>query len=132
MPAEKPRKIAIEIADVHLEAQLNDSRTAGRIWEALPFSSTSDFWGEELYFSIPVRCELENPIDVVEPGTIAYWPPGSAFCIFWGATPVSRGGECRAASAVNPFGKILSSLAPLRRLKGRPLVRVRRLEPQTS
>jgi hypothetical protein len=43
---------------------------------------------------------------VVELGDVGYWPPGSAFCIFFGRTPVSGPGEIRPASAVNVLGKI--------------------------
>jgi hypothetical protein len=39
-------------------------------------------------------------------GELGYWPPGTAFCIFWGQTPASRGDEIRAASPVNPFGQL--------------------------
>jgi len=39
-------------------------------------------------------------------GDLGYWPPGHAFCIFFGRTPVSRGNEIRPASAVNVFGKV--------------------------
>ena len=43
---------------------------------------------------------------VVEMGDLGYWPPGHAFCIFFGPTPASRGDECRAASVVNVVGKL--------------------------
>jgi len=39
-------------------------------------------------------------------GDIAYWPPGNAFCIFFGPTPASTGSEIRPASAVNVVGKV--------------------------
>ena len=39
-------------------------------------------------------------------GEIAYWPPGKAFCIFFGPTPASSGEAPRAASPVNPLGRI--------------------------
>src|SRR6266566_2855101 len=58
-------------------------------------------WGDEIYFGIPVKAESEDPREVVEPGDLAYWPPGSAFCIFYGPTPASRGDEIRPASPVN-------------------------------
>jgi len=32
---------------------------------------------------------------------------GSCLCVFWGPTPASRGGECRAASKVNVVGQVL-------------------------
>ena len=46
-------------------------------------------------------------LGVVDVGDLAYWPPGQAFCIFFGRTPASRGEECRAASPVNVVGKIV-------------------------
>jgi hypothetical protein len=48
----------------------------------------------------------ENGKEVVELGDIAYWPPGNAFCIFFGPTPASNGSEIRPASAVNVVGRI--------------------------
>jgi uncharacterized protein len=62
--------------------------------------------GGEIYFSIPVTVASENGREVVNAGDIAYWPPGKAFCIFFGPTPVSHGSEIRAVSAVNVFGKL--------------------------
>ena len=46
-------------------------------------------------------------------GELAYWPPGNAFCIFFGPTPVSCGNEPRAANPCNPLGQILDDIAPL-------------------
>ena len=40
----------------------------------------------------------------MQAGTVAYWPPGSALCLFWGSTPISAPGEIRPASAVNVVG----------------------------
>ena len=74
--------------------------------EALPITGRANLWGDEIYFSIPVEAPPENGKSVVELGDIAYWPPGNAFCIFFGPTPMSRGDEIRPASAVNVFGKI--------------------------
>jgi hypothetical protein len=74
--------------------------------EALPITGRANLWGDEIYFSILVEAPPENRKSVVELGDIAYWPPGNAFCIFFGPTPMSRGDEIRPASAVNVFGKI--------------------------
>ena len=68
-----------------------------------------NLWGEEIYFSIPVKTGSEKGArEVVSAGELGYWPPGNAFCIFFGPTPASRGDEIRAASAVNIIGKVLS------------------------
>ena len=55
---------------------------------------------------------------VVELGDIAYWPPGSAFCIFFGRTPMSRGDEIRPASEVNVFGRIEGDPKVFKKVKG--------------
>jgi hypothetical protein len=100
------RTINIVAGQVSATAQLNDSQTADAIWNALPIEARGNTWGDEIYFSIPVRIAEENGREVVNMGDLGYWPPGTAFCIFFGPTPASRGAEIRPASAVNVFGKI--------------------------
>ncbi len=100
------RRIRITAAKTTCEATLNESSTAAAIWDALPLEGRGNTWGDEIYFTIPVRCAPESPREVIELGDLAYWPPGSAFCIFFGPTPASRGGEIRAASPVDVFGRV--------------------------
>ena len=100
------RELRITAGDVEAVADLNDTRTADAIWDALPIKARANTWGDEIYFSIPVSIGEENGTEVVDEGAIAYWPPGSAFCIFFGPTPASSGDEIRAASAVNVIGKV--------------------------
>ncbi|MFC2075501.1 cyclophilin-like fold protein [candidate division KSB1 bacterium] len=103
------RKITIKAGSVSAAAVLNDSPTADLIWEALPIESRVSTWGDEIYFSIPVRADLEpDSREVLEVGELGYWPTGNAFCIFFGPTPASRGDEIRAASAVNIIGRVES------------------------
>ncbi len=101
------RKIKISTASVEALAELNDTRTADAVWDALPFSINGSTWGDEIYFAIPVTLPEENPRAVVELGDLGYWPPGHAFCIFFGPTPASRAGEIRPASPVNLIGRVL-------------------------
>ena len=101
------KKITITIEDIKTSAELNDSNTAKKIWEALPIEANVQTWGDEIYFSIPVKVGSENAKAVVLEGDLGYWPPGSAFCIFFGPTPASEGVEIRPASSVNVFGKII-------------------------
>ena len=103
------KKIRILISDLRVEAELNESRTSQMIWEAMPLEAKINLWGEEIYFSIPVKTGLEvGSREVVSAGELGYWPTGHALCIFFGPTPASRGDEIRAASAVNVIGKVLS------------------------
>ena len=113
------RKIKITAGDVTATGVLNDNATADAIWEALPISARGNTWGDEIYFSIPVHVdEAEDANDLVELGALANWPPGNAFCIFFGRTPASRGDECRAASAVNAVGKIEGDPVVFRKAPG--------------
>jgi uncharacterized protein len=101
------KRIKIFAGPVAARAVLNDSPTARKIWEALPIEAKGDTWGDEIYFGIPVKAPLEkNAKEVVEVGDLGFWPPGHAFCIFFGPTPVSHGNEVRPASAVNVVGRI--------------------------
>ena len=64
--------------------------------------------------AIPVEAGVETGArEVVQAGEIGFWPPGSAFCIFFGCTPASEGDEIRAASAVNIVGRIEGNLEEL-------------------
>ncbi len=102
------REIRISFGETVVAGELNESRTASLIWEALPIAGEGHRWGEEIYFAIPVEAGLDHTArEVVERGDLGYWPQGQAFCIFFGPTPVSRGGEIRPASAVNIVGKVM-------------------------
>ena len=112
------KKIRILIGELKVEAELNESKTAQMIWEALPMEGKGNLWGEEIYFSIPVKVAQEKGArEVVSAGELGYWPTGHAFCIFFGPTPASRGDEIRAASAVNIIGKVLSDPKVFRKAK---------------
>jgi uncharacterized protein len=100
------RSIRITAGQVVATAELNDSKTAAAIWEALPIEAKADTWGDEIYFGIPVRAEADAVKEVVDLGDLAFWPPGHAFCIFFGPTPASRGDEIRPASPVNVVGRV--------------------------
>ena len=101
-------RIRITVGEVALEADLNDTATAAKIGEALPIRTSFNTWGDEIYFSIPVDSELDDSAqEVVEIGDLGYWPPGKAFCIFFGLTPVSKPGRIMPASAVNVIGKVV-------------------------
>ena len=106
--------IRIKVADVELDAELNDSATAQKIYDALPFECAFNTWGDEIYFATPVQHGPEDPRETVEINDLGYWPPGKAFCIFYGQTPVGDGEEIRPASPVNLIGKVLGDATALK------------------
>lgn len=109
-------------------AELHDESsptTFKKVLNTLPIESTARRWGDEVYFTIPVSAEEENPKELVEKGTIAFWPPGSALCIFWGPTPASRKpGEIRPASPVNVIGRVIDDPALFSKVKSGTKIRI--------
>jgi len=100
------KEIKITAGAIKLEARLNETNTATKVWEMLPIASTANLWGDEIYFATPLEAGLENPQETVALGDIAYWPQGKAICLFFGQTPISKGDEIRPISPVDVIGKI--------------------------
>ena len=116
-------RMRITAGNIAVEAELNDSPTARAIWEALPITARGNRWGEEIYFSIPVQQDLaEDARAAVEVGELGYWPPGSAFCIFFGRTPASVDDQPRAASPVNPIGQVVGDATVLTQVRDGEIV----------
>ena len=121
------KKIRIKAGKIEVTAELNDTRTAQAIWKALPIKGLGERWGDEIYFAIPVSIGPDNAQEVVEVGDLAYWPPGAAFCLFFGPTPASHGGEIRPASPVNIFGRINGDAKLLKQVKSNTEVVVEKI-----
>ena len=121
-----PQRIRITAGSVAADALLDESETARLVWDALPLTVAGETWGDEIYFSIPVKAKPERPQETVELGDLGYWPPGTAFCIFFGPTPMSRGEEIRPASPVNVFGKIVGDPTVFKKVRAGTKIRVER------
>ena len=117
--------IRITAGDVTVAAELNDSQTAKAILASLPIQASGNTWGDEIYFSIPVEEQLSDDARAdMELGELAFWPPGAAFCIFFGPTPASDDDQPRAASPVNPIGRVLDDVEPLKSVPNGAQVRI--------
>lgn len=77
-------------------------RTISMIVRKLPLEGRAALWKEEVYFEIPVKMGEEKAKSTVEKGTIAFWPMGSAICIFYG--------ESQPYSPVNIIGEVMDNL----------------------
>jgi hypothetical protein len=121
------RKIFIKSGELTAKATLMDNETAGAIWNVLPIEGRASTWGDEIYFTIPVEVKPAGDArDAVEIGELGYWPPGNAFCVFFGRTPASHGSEPRAASPVNVFGQIEGDATVFRKVRGGAEVKIER------
>lgn len=119
--------ILIEVEGVRLEAELNQSATARSILDSLPLEGKAAVWGDEIYFDIPIHLEPESDArSAVAIGDLGYWPEGSAFCIFFGPTPVSTDDRPRAYSPVNVFGRITGDATLLKSVQDGAAIRVTR------
>lgn len=124
-----PKRIRITAGKVSAIAELDSSPTAQAIWSALPIEASANRWGEEVYFEIPVQLEEgAGARQVMQVGELGYWPVGSAFCVFFGPTPVSEGSEPRAYSNVNPFGQVEGDASVFASVRSGTRVSVERAE----
>ncbi len=89
--------------------RIRSPRTADAILRNLPIEGMAALWQQEVYFDIPVKMGTEKASPTVEKGDLAYWPMGSAFCIFWG--------ETQPYSPVNVIGKVTKNLELFEQVK---------------
>jgi hypothetical protein len=97
-------------------------RTIDMIIRKLPVEGRAAIWKEEVYFETPIKMGEEKAKATVENGTIAFWPMGSAICIFYGVT--------QPYSPVNILGKITKNLELFKQVKSGTKIRVEQLVNQ--
>jgi len=91
-------------------------RTIDMIVRKLPIEGRAALWKEEVYFETSIKMGEEKARGNVEKGTVAFWPMGSAICIFYG--------ESQPYSPVNILGKITRNLELFKELKSGTKIRV--------
>jgi uncharacterized protein len=94
-------------------------RTIDTIVRKLPVEGRAALWKEEIYFEIPVKMGEEKAKANVEIGTIAFWPMGSALCVFYG--------QSQPYSPVSILGKVTNNLDLFKHVKSGTRIRVEML-----
>ncbi|MBI4194906.1 MAG: hypothetical protein HY526_07500 [Betaproteobacteria bacterium] len=88
-------------------ADLRDTPASRKLVAALPCEAAANVWGDEVYFSVPLKVPLESDAQqVVDPGTVCFWVEGRSLALPFGPTPISKGDECRLVSKCNVLGRI--------------------------
>ena len=96
------KTLILKIGPISLVAELLDTPTANEILKHVPFTSSVNTWGDEVYFDTPISVSREtNAKDIVEAGELAFWVEGSCIAIGFGPTPISQGNEIRLAAKTN-------------------------------
>ena len=118
-------EIRILVGNIAVKAELFDTPCARAIAESLPIETRPNEWGDEFYFEIPVRTDLDETATArIKAGDIGYWPPGRALAIFFGPTPMSSGPEPVPASEVNLVGRVIDDATSLMKAKGSKRIRI--------
>lgn len=99
-------------------------RTVDMIVRKLPVEGRAALWKEEVYFEIAVKMGEEKAKSTVEKGTIAFWPMGSAVCIFYG--------ETQPYSPVNVVGKVTENLELFSQVKSGTKIRMEKISQAKS
>ena len=96
------KQLILKFENKELILKLRNTKTAHIIYNALPFQSIVQKWGEEIYFDTPLNINLDpDARSVVEYGEVAFWVAGSTIAIGYGRTPVSQENEIRLISPAN-------------------------------
>ncbi|MBD3335374.1 MAG: hypothetical protein GF355_07640 [Candidatus Eisenbacteria bacterium] len=122
-----PQRIRISSGEHSWTAELNESRSAKALLDLLPTEIAMNRWGDEYYGGAGLELgEEPDARTEMEVGELAVWPDGQAVCIFFGSTPASHSEEPRAASNVNPIGRLLDDPTSLKQLGGSITMRFER------
>jgi hypothetical protein len=118
-------KVKIIKKDLVLDTELFDTQCAKAIAGLLPIETRSNEWGDEFYFEITVKMQLdETPTTTIKAGDIGFWSPGNALAIFFGPTTVSSGSDPVPASTVNLAGSIFNNATEPKESKGTRNIRI--------
>jgi hypothetical protein len=91
-------------------------RSIDTIVRKLPVEGRAALYKEEVYFETSLKMGEEKAKPTVEQGTIAFWPMGSALCVFYG--------KSQPYSPVSILGKITSNLDLFKQVKSGTKIRV--------
>jgi hypothetical protein len=84
-------------------------RSIDTIVRKLPVEGRAALYKEEVYFETSLKMGEEKAKPTVEQGTIAFWPMGSALCVFYG--------KSQPYSPVSILGKVTSNLDLFKQVK---------------
>jgi hypothetical protein len=122
------RLARLAVGEVELDVEFFDSPCAGEIYDLLPIETPFSTWGDEFYFHVHYKGDLDDTATTrVRVGDIGYWPPGGALAVFFGPTPASTSGDPVPASEVNLVGRIKGDATLLRKAADARGIKIERI-----
>ena len=112
--------INLKFSNYTLNIKLRSTNTANAIKNILPFKSIVKTWGDEIYFEIPIKKNLDlesDAKDVINLGEVAYWIDGKSIAIGYGKTPISQNDEIRLAAKTNIWGDAVLDVKELGKIR---------------
>ena len=108
-------RIRIRTRNGEYLAELDSSDISNAVWLSLPFSTTINMLGCQIYFEMPVdNAEPQDLVKKLEVGDIAYWPKVGALCIFFGPTPLSgEDGKPVSKYPVTKIGRMIDDCSSM-------------------
>lgn len=79
--------IKLTFDTVSIEATLNESPVAQRLYDELPKSLDLITWGDEAYGSLGIDLGAFDPVPEIPGGGIAFTNNGNYLCFFYGQRP---------------------------------------------
>jgi uncharacterized protein len=116
--------ISIDFQIEKLILKLNDTVTAKKIFEALPYNSIANKANGFIYFNVPICYGLERPECEAEPRDVVYWPEGQAVFIFTGKTDFSLTEKIISPRLVTKIGRIQNENIDFNIIKDKNLLRI--------
>jgi len=109
--------VKLQIGGLDFDIEMYEGAGPEAFIASLPAEIGMSRWGDEFYGGCSARVQEDDTVrDLYEAGEVAFWPPGNAFCIFFGRTPASSDSRPRMASPGVPLGKITGDAAALKKL----------------
>lgn len=110
----EPQRIVLTAGKVTLELDLIASDTVARLVVALPLFSTAELWGDAVHFEVPVRTGRDRSARMnAVIGEVYFWAEEERLIVPWGATPISKAGECRLPAPCNVIGRVAGDVTTL-------------------
>ena len=109
------QRIAVLTAGrISIRIELGDTATADLVWSALPLYATAETWGASIHFDTPLEAGRDRTAKIHgKPGEIYFWIEDDRIIVPFGATPISRPGECRLPSPANVWARALDDVTAL-------------------